>query len=180
MTTSWYGVGYVRVCVCVCVCVCVRVCVCVEHLNRCKTSNNVFQFAGACSTFGILHATKLLPLVGRGGWSPPCTCRVSVRTVEQAVQYGGWFWLLHSFRNLTTTLFLVIWIAIWAFQSISEITAGLWMDNLWSGLFSTFRIFLHWISDEYFVEDSPLSLFCWVLHSWDSIPTWSDEGSIFV
>ena len=31
--------------------------------------------AEACSTFGILHATKLLPLVGRGGWSPPCTCK---------------------------------------------------------------------------------------------------------
>ena len=51
--------------------------------------NSVHITAGACSTFGILHATKLLPLVGRGLWSPPCTCRISVWTVEQAVQLRG-------------------------------------------------------------------------------------------
>ena len=51
--------------------------------------NSAHITAGACSTFGILHATKLLPLVGRGLWSPPCTCRISVWTVEQAVQLRG-------------------------------------------------------------------------------------------
>ena len=65
-------------------------------------------------------------------------------------------------------------------QSTSEIIAELRMDNLRSGLCSTFPFVLHWISNEYFVEDSPWSLFCWVLHSRDSTPTWSDEGSIFV
>ena len=43
---------------------------------------------------------------------------------------------------------------------------------------STFRIFLHWISDEYCVEDSPVSWSCLVLHVWDSVPNWSDDGSI--
>ena len=43
---------------------------------------------------------------------------------------------------------------------------------------STFRIFLHWISNEYCVEDSPVSWSCLVLHVWDSVPNWSDDGSI--
>ena len=42
-----------------------------------------FNNAGACSTFGILHATKLLPLVGRGGWSPPCTCRIQLELLNK-------------------------------------------------------------------------------------------------
>ena len=66
-----------------------------HHHFQCKF------LAGACSTFGILHATKLLPLVGRGGWSPPCTCRISVWTVEQAVKFRVFnFQCLYGFRNL--------------------------------------------------------------------------------
>ena len=64
-----------------------QVCVCVTHLNRCKTSaqyvllflvsvTSIMNSAGACSTVGILHATKLLPSVGSRVWSTLCTCVV--------------------------------------------------------------------------------------------------------
>ena len=44
--------------------------------------------------------------------------------------------------------------------------------------FSTFHFFLHGISSEFFVEDSHCSWSCLVLHAWDSVPNWSDDGSI--
>ena len=56
--------------VCVCVYVSVRarvgVCVCVCELPEHIGKEGQSYSAGACSTFGILHATKLLPKGGNG------------------------------------------------------------------------------------------------------------------
>ena len=68
--------------------------------------------AGACSTFGILHATKLLPLVGRGGWSPPpvpaessLNCWISGPFLFVAISACEWQGAKPSTPN-TMTLFL--------------------------------------------------------------------------
>ena len=53
---------------CVCVCVCVygpRLSICRAITGQLVSVPNNPISAGACSTFGILHATKLLPKVGR-------------------------------------------------------------------------------------------------------------------
>ena len=66
----------VSVCLCVCLCVCVSVCVSVRawspllvmraSITKSKKMTTLTHSAGACSTFGILHATKLLPIGGKG------------------------------------------------------------------------------------------------------------------
>ena len=64
-------------------------------------SSPLLNSAGACSTIGILHATKLLPLVGRGDWSSPCTCKSLVWTVDHAV----WFFTVATICSFRTTYF---------------------------------------------------------------------------
>ena len=80
---------------------------------------------------------------------------------------------LRGFRNLNMVVFFFHKPEL---QSISNLCAELWMGNFRTGLFSTFRIFLHGISDGYFVEDSFCSWSCLVLHVRDSVPNWSNEG----
>ena len=103
--------------------------------------------------------------------------------------FSFWTWQAAKPRTAPSFFFDFVYVcrnlnSLWfystglSFCSISKLSAGLWIGNFRTGLLSTFRIFLHWISDGYFVEDSLFSWSCLVLHVWDSVPNWSDDGSI--
>ena len=69
------------------------------------------------------------------------------------------------------TMVLFYWFEL---PSISEFRAALQMGIVWFGHFTTFRLFLHGIPDDYFAEDSFWSRSCLVLHVRDSVPNWSE------
>ena len=70
---------------------------------------------------------------------------------------------------------LLVWASVY-FRILRWTTNG--RCQIWS--FSTCHIFLHGISDDYFIEDSFCSRSCLVLHVRDSVPNWSTEGSFLV
>ena len=148
---------------------------CVEHLNRCKPSSFVpsgfFLVSNLQGSGGLLgvHPTKTLQVCCDCTYLPS---RIATGWAEyRPMDISNGFIFCTAFAIWRLFLF---WLFGSRFEHFSPFLNSVLDYELATSelvYFSTFRIFVHWISDRYFVEDSFFSWSAWSCVNGIQIPT---------